>query len=155
MGCVADQLHKPVDRVLTIPSLRTEPPSVDNEYAVFSNPPASQRNQTLANPNGQGGGVRHVKTKLHSCGNLVDILPTRSRRANELLLDLGLINRDVVRYMNHISRLRQVPHLMQALAEYQSDCYIYPIMAVYSKASSRITPWITSCAIDAVHTWLV
>lgn len=105
-GCLADQLDQPADRVLTVSFLRTEPPGVDNQQAVFGNPPAGQMNQTLPNVIRQRGGVAHVEAELHGRGNLVDVLPARPRGSDEFLLDFALVDCYGACDVNHGSGLR-------------------------------------------------
>src|SRR4051812_13408051 len=40
--------------------------------------------------------MAHIETQLHGGFELVDVLPARSGRADELLLKLALVDRDVV-----------------------------------------------------------
>lgn len=104
-GCFTDQLHQPSHRILAISFLRSEPPGVNDQYAVLRNLSAGQMKQTLANVLRKRGGMRDIEAKLNRRSNFVDILPPRSRGARKFLLNFVLTDGQGGCNLNHTSFL--------------------------------------------------
>jgi hypothetical protein len=85
--------------------LRAVSAGVDHQHAVAGHPPAGQRGQALADLVGQRGRVGRVEPELDGRGNLVDVLPARARGADELHLDLALVQHNVRRDANHAASI--------------------------------------------------
>lgn len=91
-GRLADDPDEPIDRILAVSLLGTEPPGTNDQHAVSAYSLACQADQTPPNVFRQRGGVANVEPELHRRGDLVDILPPRSRGPDELQLDFAHLN---------------------------------------------------------------
>ena len=65
---------------------------MDDQNAVFSDPPAGQMHETSADVIGQCGGLGYIKPDLYGRGDLVDVLAARAGCADEILLNFTRIN---------------------------------------------------------------
>jgi len=65
---------------------------MDDQNAVFSDPPAGQTYETSSDVIGQRGGVSYIKPDLYGRGNFVDVLAARAGCADEILLNFVRIN---------------------------------------------------------------
>ena len=65
---------------------------MDDQKAVFGDPPACQVHEPSANVIGKAGRVAHVKSDLDGGGNLVYILAARSGCTDKILLYFTLVN---------------------------------------------------------------
>src|SRR6266849_176887 len=108
-GRPSDQFDQAVERVLAVALLGAVALRGDHQHALARQSPAGQPFKPSAHIVGQALRAAHVEAKLHRARELVDILPTRSRGADEPLLELALVDADALVYSNHsivISRPR-------------------------------------------------
>ena len=100
-GGLTDQTDQPVHCIPAILILCTESPGGYDQDALPGHPSSGQSSETPADIGGKRGGPARVKPKLDSSGNFVDILPSRSRGPDKILLDLAFINCYAICYTNH------------------------------------------------------
>ncbi len=83
-----NKLHKSFARVGPVLLLRTEPVGADDEHAIAGDAPTTQSLQAYAHIGGKAAGAPHVEPELDRGRHLVDVLPARSRSADEVFFDL-------------------------------------------------------------------
>src|SRR3954469_1731098 len=98
-----DEGDEPAAGRLAVHRLRAVLPAVDDQDALGREPLAGERDE----PRLHLGGQRRrpdVEAQLHRRRHLVDVLPARTRRADEALLDLALVERQGRRDLQHDGR---------------------------------------------------
>jgi hypothetical protein len=88
----AQQFDQPLDCFLAIGLLRAVVGGVNDQDAIIGDTAACQIHQARFDGLGQRRRVVDVKTKLHGCGNLIDVLPARAGGAHELEVQFVLVD---------------------------------------------------------------
>src|SRR5262249_26252293 len=105
-GSLADQIHQTLAGIFPIAFLSAVALGGDHEHALAGEPPASQAFQAPADVGRQRGRAANVEAELHGARKLVDVLPSGSGGANELLLELAFLDVDPVVDAEHGSWTR-------------------------------------------------
>jgi hypothetical protein len=81
-------MPQPLQRILPVPLLGAEPLGLDHQHPALGHPAASEAAQALLHGRRQQRRSAHIEPKAHSRGDLVDVLPTGARGAEELEANL-------------------------------------------------------------------
>ncbi len=101
LGCLADQTKQPGNSILTVLFLGAKPPGIDDKITFFGHTLSGQTGKAVPNVLGKGRRMGYIEAELNGRADLIDILPARAGSADELLMNLSLINRDRTRNSNH------------------------------------------------------
>src|SRR5215510_281469 len=99
---LADQVDQALQRVVAVALLGAVALRRDDHHAIVGEPAAGQPFEPRAHRVGQRWRVAHVEAQLYGGRDLVDILPARTRGADEALLDLALVDGDRIGDADHL-----------------------------------------------------
>ena len=92
--CLVDKRDKPIERILPVTLLGTVFLCRDDQHAIAGHSSSGQSLKALLNILWYGSRMAYVEAKLHRGRDLVDVLTTGPRRANENFLDVTLVDGD-------------------------------------------------------------
>src|SRR5215831_7417840 len=102
----ADEFYEPRQRIVAVALLGAVTLSRDDQYTVAGQPPAGEPLQPRPHLMGKRRRMAHVEAQLHRGGELIDILPAGTGRADEAFRYLAVVDRDVVVVAEHDSDVR-------------------------------------------------
>ena len=105
-GRLANQGRESLPCVLAVFVLRSKPPGMDYNDTLISETFAGQAHEPVTHVLRQREGVGRVKAELHGRRHLIDVLTSRSRGENKLLLDLVFLDGYGLSNSNHVQRCR-------------------------------------------------
>src|SRR5262245_11370889 len=101
-GGAANEIDQACERVVAVALLGAVALRRDDEHAIVGEPAAGQPFEPRAHRIGQRWRVAHVEAQLHGGRHLVDVLPARTRGADETLLDPALVDGDRIGDADHL-----------------------------------------------------
>jgi len=104
----ANQIEQARSCVFAISRLGAVAVRNDNQPSVAGNAPAGEMAQARAHVVGQRAASLQCKAQLHCSSDLVDVLPSRPRSANEGFFDVRFIDDDGGRDANAVISIRHV-----------------------------------------------
>jgi hypothetical protein len=104
---MTNQIHKSIDRVLTIALLCAIAPRMQDHDPILRDTLTRKPRQTLTHIFWKRRRTCDIESKLDSRGCLVDMLPSRSRSAHEIQFDLIFVDGDFRRDRDHGSSIPQ------------------------------------------------
>ena len=104
--CLSDHCRQAFDGFVTVLALLTVSVGVDNEYAATAYPLTRQIDKPPLDGIAQRWWVWNIKAKLGGCRYLVDVLPARPGRPDEIHPNLILVNRNILSNAKQCSMLK-------------------------------------------------
>jgi len=104
LGRSTNEVDQPLVSVLAIALLRPEAPRYDDENAIGGHPPPGEQAQSRTGRFIEARRLEGIEAELDRGGDLVDVLSAGAAGADENLLELVLVDRDVVGDRDHFRR---------------------------------------------------
>jgi hypothetical protein len=102
-GRPPDQFHQPLEGILPVAFLGSEPPGGDMQNPLLGDSAAGYPHQPHTHFGRQGRRSLDVKTQVYCRGHFVDILAARPRCPNKIHLDFVFVEFYFWTYIDHLS----------------------------------------------------